>query len=226
MCIFSPCQRERKVVWNLKYQKYPRSLRDGYGCAASIKPAPSCTFSLLMLEVPTRHPPMRGACHQLPQTPHSCRARQTWDGFWAKTSSGFPDGRSASLHERECLQGLFPPVVFKERHISPGQAHRACCLQEMFIFLRCGQDWAEISAFLRELSYCQCCTLVTQGDILLFPWVDGRVLSLSPTGNGRRFSSFWPVPQRREEVPLTGVTGECCDWSWSNVGQGTRQLWL
>ena len=238
MCPFSPCQREGKVVWTLKYQQCLRSQSDGYGRGAGPELTPSHTRSpLLTLEVPTGHPlvlsAVRGACHQLPWTPHSCRSPWPWDSFWGKTSPGLPDSGRAGLHERERLQAFlsqldcfcvlvfFFPQLFSSRDASLqvgasfGPTDRAAgalrlheALHEMPIFLGWGENWAEISAFLRKPSCCHTatrCALVTQGEILLFPAVRGGFLSLCPTvGMGGCFRPFGPFIEEGKKSLLVG----------------------
>lgn len=155
----------------------------------------------------------RGGGHQPPlflQSPSSLGS------FWDETSAGLPASRrAASLHERERLQGfLFQlgcfgfPGVLKHRP--------SLWLSEPFACMKCPFSWdgGELGRnpiFPGRAVMLSLCHVLYFGDmrrnsaLSLAGWQEDVV-------NRRMSPSFWLY--QKGEVPLTGVTGECCDWSW------------
>lgn len=114
-CAFSPRQREGKMVWLLKYQKCLRSPSDGYGHAAGPELAPTCTCSpLLMLKVPTRHPPVLSAVggasmSPAPTDPSFLQSPSSLGWFLEQDLSWSP-GQRQSQPPREGAFGIFIPA--------------------------------------------------------------------------------------------------------------------
>lgn len=149
----------------------------------------------------------RGGC---PQPPLFLQSPSSLGRFWDRTRS---QQESRQPPREGAFAGIFIPAglfwfsrCFKAQTIPLA----------VFACMECPFSWdgGELGrnpSFPRRVVTLSLCHVLYFGDMKrnsapsLAGWQEDVV-------NRRMFPSFWP--HQKGEVPLTGVTGECCNWSW------------